>query len=61
LYRAKLALATAARAPSQNCKAAILAANEKETAAKIAALQLAPSDTPATTETEFAAGKRVGN
>jgi hypothetical protein len=38
-----------------------LAADEKETAAKIATLQLAPGDTPATTETEFAAGKRVGN
>ena len=30
-----------------NCRAAILAANEKETAAKIAALQLAAADTAA--------------
>jgi hypothetical protein len=46
---------------SQNCRAAILAATDKETAAKIAALQLAAGDTPATTETEVAARLRAGH
>jgi hypothetical protein len=45
-------------APTKNCRAAILATNEKETAAKIAALQLAAGDTPATTETQVAANTR---
>ena len=42
-------------APAKNCRAAILAANEKETAAKIATLQLVAVDMAASTGINAAA------
>jgi len=60
LYRAKLAPPIADRARTQNCRAAILAANQKEPAAKIAAYNLQATRLRLQKQS-FAARTRAGN